>query len=325
MTDVPSGRRGSRQVLPLARRHSGDSTLVDRYLEEIGRHPLLSADDERRLAQRMERGRQAAAELAGPGPVAPERRAELLREVADGQQARRRFVEGNLRLVVAVARRYPGAGLAFLDLVQEGNIGLLRAVDRFDHRRGFRFSTYGTWLVRRSIARAIADTGRTIRLPVRTATFRAKVEQARHHLETDLGHPPTDDELATYLGLPASEVAAAARYGAVPVSLSAPVGEGGHEVGENVVDPAARRVADEATEWSVGDEVERLLCLLDDREREVVGMRFGLGGDGPCTVADVAAQLGLPPAQVTAISKTALAKLRRAAASRSQLRALLAG
>ena len=319
MTDVPSGKRGSRQVLPVARRHTADSTLVDRYLEEIGRHPLLSADDERRLARQMERGRQAAVELAGPADhLAPERRAQLAQEVADGQEARRRFVEGNLRLVVAVARRYPSAGLAFLDLVQEGNIGLLRAVDRFDHRRGFRFSTYGTWLVRRSIARAIADTGRTIRLPVRTATFRAKVEQGRHHLETDLGRPPTDHEVAAYLGLSVPSVVAAARYGAEPGSLSAPVGD-------QVTDPSARSVADQALEWSVGDEVERLLRLLDDRERQVVGVRFGLGGDGPCTLPAVAAQLGLDPAEVAAVSKTAMAKLRRAAASRSQLRALLAG
>lgn len=302
----------------------GESSLVDTYLEEIGRHPLLTAAEERQLAQRMELGRRAAAELGYGEDIPDERRAALAQDVALGQQARRRFVECNLRLVVAIARSYRSAGLAFLDLVQEGNIGLVRAVERFDHRRGFRFSTYGGWVIRQSITRAIANTGRTIRLPVRAGDVKARVERTRRELEAADGRPPADSELAAFLGMDAVEVRAVLGWGREPLPLFGLVGRDGLRLADVIADADSASVADEALSWAARAEVQRLLSQLGQRERQVLALRFGLDCGEPRTLAAVAALLGVTPQTVAAIQTSAMAKLRCAAAGLQGLRDVLA-
>lgn len=312
----PRGRQ------PLSDR-GGESSLVDTYLDEIGRHPLLTAEEERQLAQRMETGRRAAEELGCSEVMPEERRAELVQDVAVGQQARRRFVECNLRLVVAVARTYRSSGLAFLDLVQEGNIGLVRAVERFDHRRGFRFSTYGGWVIRQSITRAIANTGRTIRLPVRAGEVKARVERARRELEAAGGRPPADSELAAFLGMKTVEVHDALQWGTQPLSLFDLARCDGRSCADVIPDASSAPVADQALSWAVAEEVHRILSRLGQRERQVVALRFGLDCGEKRTLTAVAETLGLTAQTVAGIQNTAMAKLRGAAGSRG-LRDLLA-
>ncbi|HEX2118169.1 MAG TPA: sigma-70 family RNA polymerase sigma factor [Acidimicrobiales bacterium] len=344
MNDVSPAGRGSGQVLPLVRRRNpapsprgrhplpvrgGESFLLGWYLEEIGRHPLLTPADERELGERLDRGRRAARMLEEGEDGAPAaRREELLRHVAEGRQARRRFVECNLRLVVSLARRYQTtSGLSLLDLIQEGNIGLLRAVDRFDHRRGFRFSTYATWPIRQAITRAIVNTGRTIRLPVRADARRARLEHDRRWLEAELGRPPTVAELADSVGLETVDVLDALRHTSLePLSLSGVAGDEGLDMSETIPDTTSPPVAEAAMAWTVRGEVDRLLSLLNERERHVVEARFGLDGHDPRTLASVAADLGMSVQGVAAIQKAAIAKLRRSPLARpDRLLDLLAG
>jgi RNA polymerase sigma factor (sigma-70 family) len=303
-----------------------DHDLVRLYLTEIGRHPLLNREDEGRLAQAIEAGRRAAASLAGTSDLTTARRAELKAVVAKGERATATFVQANLRLVVSIAKRYQSSsGLALLDLVQEGNLGLMHAVDKFDFRRGFKFSTYATWWIRQAITRAIANTGRTVRLPVKAGETVASVRRAQADLETDLGRIPTLAELATATGLRATKVEEALTLAHEPLSMSEPLTSDGDAVlGDLLEDPAAGAALDDVVMSCLPAQVVELLAALDSREREVVCLRYGLDRGEPRTLAAVAELCGLSKEGVSSVERRALAKLRRSPSS-SGIADLLAG
>ncbi|HUQ63293.1 MAG TPA: sigma-70 family RNA polymerase sigma factor [Acidimicrobiales bacterium] len=306
---------------------TSDEDLVRLYLSEIGRHSLLTRDDETRLAQVMDAGRRAAAHLARAGAATDDepRRQELQAAVADGERAAATFVRANLRLVVSIAKRYQSSGMALLDLVQEGNLGLIHAVGKFDFRRGFKFSTYATWWIRQAITRAIANTGRTVRLPVKMGETVAGVRRAQNDLEMDLGRPPTLAEMAVATGLRPDKVEEAFTLGREPLSMDESVtSEGDTVLGDVLEDQAASAALDEAVMYCLPEQVRRLLSALDDREREVVCLRYGLDRGEPRTLSAVAEICGLSKEGVSSIERRALAKLRRCPAS-SGIADLLAG
>ena len=315
-TDSATEARGSGRGTP--------RDLLRVYLSDIGRHALLTAADERRLARRIEAGRAAARALAdGEGDRSDEERARLASLVADGEAAKAHFVQANLRLVVSIVKRYQHLGIPLLDLVQEGNVGLIRAVERFDPSREVRFSTYATWWIRQAALRSLIDQGRVIRLPARTRARVAEVHRAEAWLEGELGRQPTTAEVAAELGLTPDQVAEARRLALVTRSISEPAGEDG-ELMELVEDPTATSPADDVVDRAVPAEVHRLLRLLDERERRVVAMRFGLGGTEPRTLDQVGDVLGISRERVRQIERKALRKL-QAVASEAEARQLLAG
>src|SRR3954466_9933038 len=204
-----------------------DQDLVRLYLDDIGRYPLLTKDDEVRLAQTMERGREAAAELASGEKLSPARKRALRNAVREGEAAHLQFVNCNLRLVVSLAKRYQAADLPLLDLIQEGNLGLIHAVEKFDWRRGFKFSTYATWWIRQAIGRGIDNTARTIRLPVHAGDLVRRLQRVRTALEGNLGRTPTLAELAEDMEMNEQQVAEVIRFASTPVSIHSPIGEDG--------------------------------------------------------------------------------------------------
>ncbi len=277
------------------------------YLAEIGRRPLLRAEDEQRLGRAIDAGRRAREEL-GRTPT-PERREALDALVAEGERAETTFVEANLRLVVSIARRYVRSGVPLLDLIQEGNIGLLRAVERFDHRRGLRFSTYATWVIRQAVGRAVANTGRLIRLPVHTGETAARARAAANRLEAELGRVPTTAEVAAATGLSPEKAGEALRNAELPLSLSSPFGEDGEgELGDVIADGHSTfgAVAASLLPYEVG----RLLDKLSDRERCIIELRYGLGGAEPQSFLTVARQLGLGAEPTRTLHHRAIRKLR---------------
>jgi RNA polymerase sigma factor (sigma-70 family) len=302
-----------------------DEDLVRLYLTDIGRYELLTKDDEVRLAQAIEAGIAARRELddvdAGL-PVA--RRRELRRTVRAGEQAQRTFVQSNLRLVVSIAKKYQASGLPLLDLVQEGNLGLIHAVEKFDWRKGFKFSTYATWWIRQAITRGIANTGRTIRLPVHAGDTLARVQKARTRLEIELGRPVTVAELSVELELPEDKVMDALRFASDPLSLSEPLREDGDaELGDVVEDRGATSPFDAAAAALLGDEVGRLLSPLDEREREILRLRYGLDRGEPRTLEEVGEHFHLTRERIRQIEARAMSKLRHPS-SEGEARDLLA-
>ena len=297
--------------MPEERGSREDEDLVRLYLRDIGRYPLLTKDDEVRLSQRVEAGAEAAERLAADGALSPRERAALRRTVRRGEDAHRQFVLSNLRLVVSIAKRYQASGLPLLDLVQEGNLGLMHAVEKFDWRKGFKFSTYATWWIRQAITRGIANTGRTIRLPVHAGDVVAQVQKARGRLEAQLGRPATVAELSEDLDLPDKRVVDAIRHGAEPLSLSEPLGDDGEmERGDTVEDTTTPLPFDSVAASLLPGQVEDLLVHLDEREREVLRLRYGLDRGEPRTLEAVGDHFDLTRERVRQIEAKAMSKLR---------------
>ena len=288
-----------------------DEDLLQLYLNDIGKHSLLTRSEEVRLGELARAGRQAAAELARDR-VPPDRRAELERKVRAGEEAARRFVRANLRLVVSIAKKYQASGLSLLDLIQEGNFGLMHAVERFDPRRGFKFSTYATWWIRQTIARGIANTGRSIRLPVHAGDQLLAIRMTATSLEVNLGRMPRPAEVAEALGMPDKKVAELMPYLAEPISLSERLNDTDVELGELVADPTAG--PDQAVmESMLPAQVNDLLAMLEPREREVLCLRYGLDRGKPRTLEEVGERFGLTREGVRQVEVKAIAKLRRSA------------
>jgi RNA polymerase sigma factor (sigma-70 family) len=297
--------------LPNKRVQTPEDDLVRLYLSDIGGHPLLTKDEEVRLAQEAEAGREASAELASLGEVSPSRSRELCRIVKTGEAAAETFTNRNLRLVVSIARMYRGSDLPLLDLVQEGNVGLMRAVEKFDWRKGFKFSTYATWWIRQAITRGIANGGRTIRLPVHAGDLLNQVAKARGRLEVQLGRRATIDEIAADLGASADRIVEVLRYAAPTISLSEPLGhESDAELGDVLEDIGAVSPFDATAEAMLSIEVAKMLASLDTRECEIIRLRFGLDRGEPRTLEEVGARFGVTRERIRQIEIQAIAKLR---------------
>jgi len=284
------------------------------YLREIGRVPLLTAAEEVSLAQRMEKGLESAERLdAGAnGSRLPDRERDKLEHLArDGRNAKAHLIEANLRLVVSIAKRYVGRGLAFLDLIQEGNLGLIRAVEKFDWRRGFKFSTYATWWIRQAITRALADQSRTIRIPVHMVETMTRVSKVQRELAQKLGREPRFSELAGELDLPPDRVAEILRMGLDPVSLQAPVGEEeDSRLGDFIEDVDADQPMQAAVRSLLNSYIGELLGELGDREREVIEMRYGLKDGQPRTLEEVGRAFKVTRERIRQIETRTLARLR---------------
>jgi RNA polymerase sigma factor (sigma-70 family) len=288
-----------------------EEDLVRLYLNDIGKHALLNKDAEARLAQAIETARQARDELAGAEGISPSRQRELRRLIRAGEEATQTFVTANLRLVVSIAKKYQAAELPLLDLVQEGNLGLIHAVEKFDWRKGFKFSTYATWWIRQAITRGVANSGRTVRLPVHAGDLLTRVTTARGRLEGQLGRRPTVAELAADLQVAEGRVTDILRHALVPLSLSQPLGQDGDaELGDVVEDPAAVSPFDAAAAALLGDEVNKMLVALDEREREILRLRFGLDRGQPRTLDEVGEHFSLTRERIRQIEARAMSKLR---------------
>ena len=288
-----------------------DEDLVRLYLTDIGRHALLTKDDEVRLAQSVEAGRHARAELATRTDLAPAQHRELLKLARTGDAATEKFVNGNLRLVVAIAKKYRGSNLPLLDLVQEGNLGLIHAVEKFDWRKGFKFSTYATWWIRQAISRGIANTGRSIRLPMNAGDLLNQIARSRAVLENQLGRRPTAGELAADLDVSADRIDQVLRHASEPLSLSQPLlHDSDAELGELVRDDGAASPFEAAATSLLPAEVARMLAGLNPREREVLRLRFGLDRGEPRTLEEVGVCFGLTRERIRQIEAGAMSKLR---------------
>ena len=298
--------------MALRRNEDSDLDLVKLYLTDIGRYPLLTKEDEARLAQAMELGRQARLALHDPDvALSPAKKRELRRVQAAGATAEEVFVQSNLRLVVSIAKRYQASGLPLLDLVQEGALGLIHAVEKFDWRKGFKFSTYATWWIRQAISRGIANSGRTIRLPVHAGDIVTAIHKAQLHLESTLGRKPTVDELATETGLPSQTLTEAFRWRSEPLSLSGSLREDDDtELGDVVADSSAMSPLDYALEALLPDEISKLLAPLDDREATIIRLRFGLDRGEPRTLEEVGHHFDLTRERIRQIEARAMSKLR---------------
>jgi RNA polymerase sigma factor (sigma-70 family) len=289
-----------------------EEDLVRLYLTDIGKYRLLTKDDEVWLAKSIEAGHEARRQLdSGRSELTATRRRELNRMIRDGQEAERRFVQSNLRLVVSIAKKYQASGLPLLDLVQEGNLGLMHAVEKFDWRKGFKFSTYATWWIRQAITRGIANTGRTIRLPVHAGDTLARLQKARSRLELKLGRPATTAELSLEVELPEDKVIEGLRFASEPLSLSEPLREEGDaELGDVVEDRSTDSPFEVVASSMLPDEVARLLEPLDDREREILRLRFGLDRGEPRTLEEVGEHFNLTRERIRQIEARAMSKLR---------------
>jgi RNA polymerase sigma factor (sigma-70 family) len=300
------------------RSSESDSTvdLTRRYLSELGAYPLLTAEQEVDLAQAIEAGRDADRELAAEGELTRSRRHALEADRAAAEVARRTFIQSNLRLVVSIAKRYQGTGMTLLDLIQEGNLGLMRAVEKFDHRKGFKFSTYATWWIRQAIGRGIADKGRTIRLPSHLVDTMAVVSKTSATMLKTLGREPTPAELAAETGLAEDRVRVALRAAADPVSLSASIGDDDAELGDLLADDNAEAPFEAAALSLARDDLRTLLDYLNPREREILSLRFGLQGEQPLTLDEVGRMFNVTRERIRQIEAKALTKLRHPCSAR---------
>lgn len=284
---------------------------ISLYLREVSAIPLLTAEEEVQLAKRFERGCKAREELARNNGHNPAERERLEQLVQDGEEARHHLIRANSRLVISLAKKYMGQGVPFLDLIQEGNMGLMRAVEKFDYRRGYKFSTYATWWIRQSITRAIADQGRTIRVPVHMNDRIRRLYRASHQLEQKLGRTPTPEEIARELDLPPHKVNWMLRVSQRPLSLEKPVGEEkDSELGDFIEDEYTPPPAEMASQRLLREEIENVLTALSPREARVLKLRFGLTDGRSHTLKEVGEKFGVTRERIRQIEAEALQRLR---------------
>ena len=305
----PSGLESS--LLPGLENISADDS-VGLYLKEMSRVPLLTLEEEVSLAQRIERAKQSKTSLARMnGKGSSKVRRELENIVQDGILAREHLIKANTRLVVSVAKKYIGRGVAFLDLIQEGNLGLMKAVSKFEYQRGFRFSTYATWWIRQTITRSIADQSRTIRIPVHMTDRLRMMYKAAHRLEQSFGRPPTQEELCLEMGVGHDKLQWMLEVARIPVSLESPVGdEDDSELGMFVEDTITPSPAQITYENLLRERVEQVLSTLSPREARILRLRFGLENGHPYTLEEVGRKFGLTRERIRQIEGKALRRLR---------------
>ncbi|PPF19532.1 RNA polymerase sigma factor [Rathayibacter sp. AY1G1] len=291
---------------------------VKDYLKQIGKVALLNAAEEVELAMRIEAGLFAEDKLANSTDLSPELVRELRWVAKDGQRAKSHLLGANLRLVVSLAKRYTGRGMQFLDLIQEGNLGLIRAVEKFDYTKGFKFSTYATWWIRQAITRAMADQARTIRIPVHMVEVINKLARVQRQMLQDLGREPTPEELSRELDMTPEKVIEVQKYGREPISLHTPLGEDGDsEFGDLIEDTEAVVPADAVGFTMLQKQLESLLDSLSEREAGVIRMRFGLGDGMPKTLDQIGDTFGVTRERIRQIESKTMAKLRHPSRSQS--------
>ena len=291
---------------------------VKDYLKQIGKVALLNAEQEVELAKRIEAGLFAEEKLNSGEKLAPKLRRELKLIADDGRRAKNHLLEANLRLVVSLAKRYTGRGMLFLDLIQEGNLGLIRAVEKFDYTKGYKFSTYATWWIRQAITRAMADQARTIRIPVHMVEVINKLARVQRQMLQDLGREPTPEELAKELDMTPEKVVEVQKYGREPISLHTPLGEDGDsEFGDLIEDSEAVVPADAVSFTLLQEQLHSVLDTLSEREAGVVSMRFGLTDGQPKTLDEIGKVYGVTRERIRQIESKTMSKLRHP--SRSQV------
>ena len=306
--------------LPAAQVASAGATAdpVKDYLKQIGKVPLLNAEQEVELAKRIEAGLFAEEKLAeGMDGGEPAARLDMEWIAEDGRRAKNHLLEANLRLVVSLAKRYTGRGMLFLDLIQEGNLGLIRAVEKFDYTKGYKFSTYATWWIRQAITRAIADQARTIRIPVHMVETINKMARVQRQLHQDLGREATPEEIAAEMGLTPDRVAEIQRIAQEPVSLQSPIGEEDSDLGDFIEDADAVVPMEAAAFIMLQDQLDQVLDNLSVREQRIIQLRFGLTDGHPRTLEEVGREFGVTRERIRQIESKTLAKLRHP--SRAQM------
>jgi RNA polymerase primary sigma factor len=305
---VDSSLKSDSTVDILEQIEAGD--MVSLYIREAARVPLLKAEEEVELAQRIDLCRLAQQEL-GRGKVSQNRQKELRRIIQEGQVARERLIRANTRLVISVAKKYNNRGLPFLDLIQEGNIGLMRAVKNYDYRKGFKFSTYATWWIRQAISRALAEQSRTIRLPVHMSDQVNRMRRVQGQLHQDLGRTPSREELAEALDVSTEKVDQLIGVGRTPISLQTPVGEDEDEVLGDLIEDAASPDPEESTsELMMNADLWERLETLPPRELQVLQMRYGLKGEEPLSLSEIGRRLGVTRERARQLEAQALKRLR---------------
>ena len=291
---------------------------VKDYLKQIGKVPLLNAEQEVELAKRIEAGLFAEEKLAEADAMSPDQRIDLEWIAEDGRRAKNHLLEANLRLVVSLAKRYTGRGMLFLDLIQEGNLGLIRAVEKFDYTKGYKFSTYATWWIRQAITRAMADQARTIRIPVHMVEVINKLARVQRQMLQDLGREPTPEELAVELDMTPEKVVEVQKYGREPISLHTPLGEDGDsEFGDLIEDSEAIQPGEAVSFTLLQEQLHSVLDTLSEREAGVVSMRFGLTDGQPKTLDEIGKVYGVTRERIRQIESKTMSKLRHP--SRSQV------
>ncbi len=320
LRSTPKSRSRKRSSRARARRQDTSTVMltgdpVRMYLKEIGKVDLLTASEEVNLAMKIEAGTEAAAKLeaAENGEIeltrAEQRRLMRIEQV--GLEAKQALISANLRLTVSIAKRYVGRGMLFLDLIQEGNLGLIRAVEKFDYTKGFKFSTYATWWIRQAITRAIADQARTIRIPVHMVETINKLVRVQRQLLQDLGRDPTPEEIGAEMGMSADRVREIQKISQEPVSLETPIGEEeDSQLGDFIEDSTAVAPPDAASESMLREQLDQVLDSLADRERKVIKFRFGLEDGHPRTLEEVGREFGVTRERIRQIESKTLAKLR---------------
>lgn len=287
-----------------------EESALDLYLADTRTTALLSAEEEANLAREMETGRIAAAALAEMQDGDADTIRMYQSQAARGERAREHLIQANLRLVVSIAKKYKNSPLTLEDLIQEGNIGLMRAVDKFEHQRGLKFSTYATWWIKQAISRGIAETGRTVRLPVHVHESISQVNRARAELSQHLDRDPSVEELAHFLGMSELKVKTIVQATESTISLNSPINQDGNGLEDIIVDPAQEKIPDEINARLLTEEVRRVINKLPDRERKIIIGRYGLDGKGEKTLEQIGVELGVTRERIRQIEAVALRKLR---------------